>query len=100
MNKIPVFLIAASLGAYAFAGGKTGPMTAPSALTTDRAMGAPVRIATDQTQQRLKTLRSELKVAEEKLLELQQQEAQVRQTMIRLREAIRTLEEEQANSGG
>jgi prefoldin subunit 5 len=45
-------------------------------------------------------LRSELKVAEEKLLELQQQEAQVRQTMIRLREAIRTLEEEQAKSGG
>jgi uncharacterized coiled-coil protein SlyX len=100
MNKILIICIAALLGAHAYAAEKTSTVAGQSRLNRDSANVVQVS-ATDpqQLKHRLQTLQSELTAGEATLRDLEQKEAQVRQTMVRLREAIRLIQEELAKAG-
>jgi hypothetical protein len=100
MNKILILCIAALLGAQAYAGEKISTFAGQSRLNRNSANVVQVS-ATDlqQLKHRLQTLQSELTAGEAILRDLEQKEAQMRQTMVRLREAIRVIQEELAKAG-
>jgi peptidoglycan hydrolase CwlO-like protein len=94
-------MIVALIGANAYADEKASTVPSPLRLNTEGARGVQVCDAnTQQLQQRLQTLRAELKTGEAEIKALQQKEAQVRQTMLRIHDAIKILEEELAKAGG
>jgi chromosome segregation ATPase len=100
MKKILILCIAALLGAHAYADEKISAVAGQSRLNRDSANVAQVSAADlQQLKHRLQTLQSELTAGEATLRDLEQKEAQVRQTMVRLREAIRVIQEELAKAG-
>ena len=100
MKKILILCIAALLGAHAYADEEISAVAGHSRLNRDSANVAQVSAADlQQFKHRLQTLQSELTAGEATLRDLEQKEAQVRQTMVRLREAIRLIQEELAKAG-
>ena len=100
MNKILILSIAALIGTHAHATEKVGTVATPLQLNREPAAGTQVCAANaQQLKERLRGLRSELKVGEQELRDLEQKEAQLRQTLVRTKEAIRLIEEELANAG-
>jgi septal ring factor EnvC (AmiA/AmiB activator) len=100
MKKILILCIAALLGVHAYADEKTSAVAGQSGLDRGSANVAQVSAADlQQLKHRLQTLQSELTAGEKTLRDLEQQEAQVRQTMARIREAIRVIQEELAKAG-
>jgi septal ring factor EnvC (AmiA/AmiB activator) len=100
MNKILILSIAALIGAHAYADEKTSPVAAP--LRLNREPESEMRVCAanaQQLNQRLRVLLSELKTGEAELRDLEQKEAQLRQTLVRTKEAIRLIEEELAKAG-
>jgi chromosome segregation ATPase len=100
MKKILILGIATLLGVHAYADEKISAVAGQSQLNRDSVNVAQVSAADlQQLKHRLQTLQSEFTAGEKTLRDLEQKEAQVRQTMARIREAIRVIQEELAKAG-
>ena len=100
MNKTLILCIAALLGAHAKAHEEISAFAGQSRLNRDSANAVKVSAADpQQLKHRLESLQSELRTGEKTLRDLEQKEAQVRQTMARITEAIRIIQEDLAKAG-